>query len=76
MRVFIAVDMEGATGVVHHDQLMPDGRGYAAAQKLLTADVNAVIEGVLLVEPQAEVVVGDGHGIMRNVLLDQLHPSA
>ena len=76
MRVFIAVDMEGATGIVHPDQLMPDGRGYAAGQKLLTGDVNAVIEGILAAEPSAEIVVGDGHGIMRNVLLEQLHPKA
>ena len=76
MRVFIAVDMEGATGVVHPEQLMPDGRGYAAAQKLLTADVNAVIDGVLSVDPHAEIVVGDGHGTMRNILLDQLNPAA
>lgn len=76
MKVFIAVDMEGATGVVHHDQLMPDGRGYAVAQKLLTADVNAAIEGILSVEPGADILVGDGHGVMRNILLEQLHPSA
>lgn len=76
MKVFIAVDMEGATGVVHNDQLMPEGRGYAAAQRLLTGDVNAVISGILSVDPRAEIIVGDGHGIMRNVLLDQLHPSA
>lgn len=76
MNVFIAVDMEGATGVVHHDQLMPEGRGYAAAQKLLTGDVNAAIEGILSVEPGADILVGDGHGVMRNILLEQLHPSA
>lgn len=76
MKVFIAVDMEGATGVVHNDQLMPEGRGYAAAQRLLTGDVNAVINGILSVDPTADIVVGDGHGIMRNILLEQLHPSA
>lgn len=76
MKLFIAVDMEGATGVVHRDQLMPEGRGYAAAQKLLTRDVNAVINGVLKVEPHATFVVGDGHGIMRNVVLEDLHERA
>ena len=62
MKVFIAVDMEGATGVVHNDQLMPEGCGYAAAQRYLTADVNAVINGILSVDPTADIVVGDGHG--------------
>ncbi len=76
MKVFIAVDMEGATGVVHHDQLMPDGRGYAAAQRMLTADVNAVIRGVLDEEPQSDIVVGEGHAIMRNVILDEMPPEA
>ncbi|GAB1430433.1 hypothetical protein MASR2M18_12660 [Ignavibacteria bacterium] len=76
MNIFIAVDMEGATGVTHHDQLMPDGKTYSAACKLLTGDVNAVIEGILATEPQCSVIVGDGHGIMRNVILEQLHPMA
>lgn len=76
MNIFIAVDMEGATGVVHHDQLMPDGKTYAAACKLLTADVNAVIEGALAVVPDCGIIVGDGHGVMRNVLLEMLHPAA
>lgn len=76
MRVFIAVDMEGATGVVHPDQLTPEGRNYAQAQRLLTADINAVIQGVLDVHPHAEFIVGDGHATMRNVLLEELHTSA
>lgn len=76
MKIFIVVDMEGATGVVHREQLMPEGKGYAAGQKLLTADVNAVIEGVLEVMPDASFVVGDGHGIMRNVILEDLNPAA
>lgn len=76
MKIFIAADMEGATGVVHHDQLMPEGRGYAAAQRLLTGDVNAAIEGVLRVVPNATFVVGDGHGPMRNIILQELHEAA
>ncbi len=76
MKIFIAADMEGATGVVHHDQLMPEGRGYAAAQRLLTGDVNAAIEGVLRTDPLATFVVGDGHGPMRNILLEELNPAA
>jgi D-amino peptidase len=68
--------MEGATGVVHPDQLTPDGRNYAQAQRLLTADINAVIQGILDVHPNAEILIGDGHATMRNVLLEELHPSA
>lgn len=76
MKIFIAADMEGATGVVHHDQLMPEGRTYAAARKLLTNDINAAIEGALKVVPDAEFIVGDGHGVMRNVILEELHERA
>lgn len=76
MKVFIAVDMEGATGVVHNDQLMPEGRGYAAAQRYLTGDVQAAISGILDVVHDAQIVVGDGHAIMRNVILDDIHPQA
>lgn len=76
MRVFIVVDMEGATGVVHREQLMHGGDGYAAGRVLLTGDVNAVIEGVLSVDPTATFVVGDGHGAMRNVILEDLNPAA
>lgn len=76
MRVFLAVDMEGITGVVHPDQLLPDGRGYHQAQQMLIGDINAVIHGILEVHPKAEILVGDGHATMRNVDLQQLHPSA
>lgn len=76
MHIFIAADMEGATGVVHHDQLMPEGKTYTAARRLLTNDINAAIEGVLRVAPEAEFIVGDGHGIMRNVIHEELHERA
>ncbi len=76
MLIFIAADMEGATGIVHHDQLMPEGKTYSAARKLLTNDINAAIEGCLRIDPTAEFIVGDGHGIMRNVVLEELHERA
>ncbi|MCX6139617.1 MAG: M55 family metallopeptidase [Candidatus Kapabacteria bacterium] len=76
MKIFIAADMEGATGIVHHDQLMPGGAGYAGAQRLLTGDVNAAIMGVLSGAPDATFVVGDGHGTMRNLILEDLHSAA
>ncbi len=76
MRIFISVDMEGATGVVHRDQLMPEGRTYNDARKLLTADVNAAIEGALRAAPEATFRVADGHGVMRNIVLEELHERA
>jgi D-amino peptidase len=75
MRVFISVDMEGATGVCHRDHLLPGGQDYEAARRWLTGDVNAAVEGALAAGAE-DVLVADGHGTMRNVLLDALHPEA
>ena len=76
MRIFISVDMEGATGVVHRDQLTPEGRTYNDARKLLTGDVNAAIMGALRLAPDATFRVADGHGVMRNIVLEDLHERA
>jgi len=42
----------------------------------MTADINAAIEGALSADPDATFLVCDGHGTMRNVLLEQLNPAA
>lgn len=76
MRIFISADMEGVTGVVHRDQLVPEGKTYERARKLMTADVNAAITGALREAPGAEFVVCDGHGVMRNLILEELHEAA
>ncbi len=76
MKIFISADMEGVTGVVHRDQLMPEGKTYERARKLMTADINAAIEGALSVDDSAEFVVCDGHGVMRNIILEELHEAA
>lgn len=76
MRIFISADIEGCTGIVHRDQLMPEGKTYGAARKLMTGDINAAIVGALRVDPTAEFVVCDGHGVMRNILLEELHEAA
>lgn len=76
MKIFISADMEGATGIVHGDQLMPKGLTYVDGKKLLTGDINAAIEGALSEAPDAEFVVCDGHGVMRNIFLEQLHERA
>ncbi|NUQ34713.1 MAG: M55 family metallopeptidase [Planctomycetaceae bacterium] len=76
MRIFISSDMEGITGVVHRDQLMPEGKTYEAARRLFTHDLNAVMEGALREAPDAEFVICDGHGVMRNIVLEDLHERA
>jgi D-amino peptidase len=76
VKLFICADMEGATGIVHRDQLVPEGGApYVAGCRLLTADVNAAIQGAVDAGFD-EVVISEGHAHMRNVNLEDLHPAA
>ena len=45
MKILIAADMEGITGVVHWDQVYPGQAEYPRFCKLMTGDVNAAIRG-------------------------------
>ena len=73
MKIFIAVDMEGATGVAHREHLLPGGNDYERARKWLTGDVNAAVEGAVAAGA-TDVLVNDGHGNMRNLIIDDLPP--
>lgn len=75
MRVYVSVDIEGITGVVHRDMMMPNEREYDRGRRLMTGDANAAIEG-LVAAGATEIVVADGHGPMRNLLIEELHPAA
>ena len=75
LKVYISVDMEGISGVVHADQTNPGTPEYAAARKWMAEDVNAAVEGVLRAGAD-EVVVNDSHGSMRNIDPGDLHPKA
>lgn len=72
MKVFVSVDMEGATGIVHNDQLLPGAFDYPRGRKLLTGDVDAAVRAALSMDDVHQVVVCDGHGTMRNILLEDL----
>lgn len=79
MRIYISVDMEGVAGVVHEDQTDPVEPRHAAEynrmRRLMTSEANAAIEGAL--EAGAtRVLVNDSHWLMRNLLAEELHPSA
>ena len=75
MKILIAADMEGISGVVHWDQVDPKHKEYERFRKLMTADVNAAVRGAY--EGGAgEVVVADGHGSARNILVEELDPRA
>jgi D-amino peptidase len=64
--------MEGATGVVHNDQLMQGKFDYARGRKFLTGDVAAAAQAALSMDDVHQVLVCDGHGNMRNLLIEEL----
>jgi D-amino peptidase len=75
MKILIAVDMEGISGVVHWDHVDPQHQEYPRFRKLMTGDVNAAIRGAF--EGGAdEVIVSDGHAHGRNILIEELDPRA
>jgi len=75
MKILIASDMEGITGVVNWDQVTPGHYEYPRFRKLMTEDVNAAVRGAFEAGAQ-EVVVADGHWNGTNILIEELDPRA
>ena len=75
MKILIAVDMEGITGVTLWDQVTPGHAEYARFRKLMTQDVNAAIRGAMEAGAD-EVIVADGHWNGSNILVEELDPRA
>src|SRR6185503_13554301 len=75
MKILIATDMEGITGVTTWDQVTPGHVEYARFRKLMTDDVNAAIRGASDAGAD-EVIVADGHWNGSNILIEELDPRA
>jgi D-amino peptidase len=75
MKVYLSVDMEGATGVTGSDDVNPGKPAYERFRKLLTRDVNAAIEGAIKGGAD-KIVVNESHNGMRNILIEELNPKA
>lgn len=73
MKILIATDMEGVTGVVHWDDVMPEHAEFTRFRRLMTGDVNAAIRGVYEAGAK-EVIVTDGHNHGRNLLIEEVDP--
>lgn len=76
MRVYISVDIEGATGIASFSQCGgPNSSNYdfAFARRMLTGDVNAAIRGARA-GGATEILVKDSHGGCKNLLIDELEP--
>ena len=74
-RVVMMTDMEGAAGVTSfEDQGRATGRYYEAARRIVTAEVNAAVDGLLEAGVE-EILVIDGHG-PGAIHFESLHPHA
>lgn len=71
MKVFISTDFEGTAGIVAWEQTLEGNPEYAHCRALLTAEVNAAIEGALA-GGATEIVINDAHHNMRNLRADEL----
>lgn len=76
MRIYITTDLEGPAGVNLWSQTREgDTPAKFRAMHLLTAEVNAAVDGILDAEPNCEVIVGDGHG-SGGLIYEEMHPKA
>ena len=71
MKLLIACDMEGISGVVNWDQVNPARPDYQRFRKMMTGDVNAAIEGAAN-SGADEILVTDGHWHSTNILIEEL----
>jgi D-amino peptidase len=75
MKILIATDMEGITGVTTWDQVTPGHAEYARFRKQMTDDVNTAIRGACEAGAE-EVIVADGHWNGSNILIEELDARA
>ena len=75
MKILIAADMEGITGVTNWNQVDPAHAEYPRFRRLMTSDVNAAIRGVCT-SGIDDILVTDGHEYGTNLLIEDLDPCA
>ncbi len=75
VKVYMSVDMEGASGITSSKMCSPKEKDYTRGRKLLTGDVNAAVKGALDGGAD-EVLVNDSHGPMTNILVEDLEKGA
>jgi len=75
MKILIAADMEGVTGVTNWDQVTPGHPEYGRFRRLMTGDINAAVRGAFDGSADAVAVV-DGHWNGSNILVEDLDPRA
>ena len=73
MKVFVAVDMEGSTGLERLEEIFRGLPGFDMFRQVMAGDANAVVQGAIE-GGAAEVVVSDSHGYMCNIHPDDVLP--
>lgn len=75
MKLLVAADMEGISGVTNWDQVSPGHAEYSRFRQMMTEEVNAAIRGACEAGAQ-QVIVADGHASGNNLLIEALDPRA
>lgn len=75
MKILMMVDMEGISGIFCSEQVIRGSSDYAEGQQMLTADVNACVDGAIR-GGATEIIVRDAHGGGNNFLWNKLDPRA
>lgn len=75
MKILIACDMEGISGVISWDHVDPNHAEYSRFRRIMTADVNAAVAGAASGGAD-EILVTDGHHSGANILIEELDPRA
>jgi len=75
MKLLIAADMEGISGVVNWEQVKPGTSEWQRFRRIMTEDVNAAISGAME-SGVDEVIVSDGHWNSDNIMIELLDPRA
>lgn len=75
MKIYISVDLEGISGVISPEQVLPQYKEYEETKKLVADEVNAAIAGVK--EAGAtQILVNDSHHNMTNIDISSIDSCA
>jgi D-amino peptidase len=75
MKLLIACDMEGISGVATWNHVDPSHAEYQRFRRIMTQDVNAAIQGAAAGGAD-EIIVTDGHWNGDNILIEEIDPRA
>jgi len=75
MKIYIAADIEGVSGIWGEWQLDPDKPWWMEARRLQTQEINAAVQGALDAGA-TEVVVWDNHNGGHTALIEEIHENA